>query len=238
MTRLNLLGSRCAGRPHEIVPVNVVGIQKIDFQHGRFGNKVQDVSARSAQANNRNPLTADSILNRTYRRPCLESVGYLERTWHRERSGFGVAGRRHGPDDLLRIAVDQVARRPIVLRAALATFLDGDVRPGFSVAVYVALNRVPIRVVHAPVVLFVSGDPHGMDCTAYPVTRFPACRVVRLLNGASAYNPTCKKTRYPDGPDNVGFDPDGKPGLLTERGEAVLTRHARGRPRNSCRPSL
>ncbi len=60
--------------------------------------------------------------------------------------------------------------------------------------------------------------------------------VFKLLNGTSANNPTCKETRNPDGPENVGFNPDGKPGLLTERGEAVLTRHVRGRPRSSCRP--
>ena len=106
----------------------------------------------------------------------------------------------------------------------------------FPVAVYVALNRVPIRVVHAPVVLCVSGDPHRMDCAAYPVARFPARRVVGFLNGASANNLTCKETRNTHGQDNVRFDPDAKPGLLTERGEAVLTRHARGRPRSSCRP--
>ena len=61
----------------------------MDFHHGRFSNKVQDVGARSAQANDRNPLIADSILNRAYRRSCLESVGYLERTPLRERGGFG-----------------------------------------------------------------------------------------------------------------------------------------------------
>ena len=143
MTRVNLLGSRCAWRPHEVVPFNVVGIQEMDFHHGRFGNKVQDVSARSAQANDRNPLTADAVLNRTYRCPCLESVGYLERTPRRRRSGFRVAGRRHGPNDLLRIAVDQVARRLIVLRAVLAAFMNGNVRPGFSVALDVALDRCP-----------------------------------------------------------------------------------------------
>ena len=159
------------------MPVNVVGIQKMNFHHGRFGNKVQDVSARSAQADNRNPLTADSILNRSYRRPCLESVGYLEPTWHCERSGFVVAGLRHGPDDLLRIAVDQVARRPIVLGATLTTFPDGNVRPGFSVTADVVLDRCSIRVVHAPVMLLVNGDPHRMVCAAYQVTRFPACRV-------------------------------------------------------------
>ena len=130
-----------------------------------------------------------------------------------ERSGFGVAGRRHGPDDLLCIAVDQVVRRHVLLRVVLATFPDGDVRPGLVVAVDVALNRVPVRVVHAPVVLFVSGDPHRMDCAAYPAIRFPARGVVGLLNGASANNPTCKETRNLDGPDNVGFNPDGKPGL-------------------------
>ena len=43
----------------------------MDFLHGRFGNKVQDVSARSAQADG-NPLIADSVLNRAYRRSSLE----------------------------------------------------------------------------------------------------------------------------------------------------------------------
>ena len=137
----------------------------MDFLHGRLANKVEDVSARSTQANDRNALTADSILNRADRRPCLESVGYLERVlMHPERNGLGVASRRHGPDDLLRIAVDQVARRPILLRAALASFQDGDVRPGFAVTVDLVPNRGPIRVVHEPVVLYVSGDLHRMDC--------------------------------------------------------------------------
>ena len=75
--------------------------------------------------------------------------------------------------------------------------------------------------VHAPVVLFVSGDPHRMDCAAYPVIRFPVRRVVGFLNGTSANNPVCKQTRNPDGQDDVGIDPDGKPGLLSERGEMV-----------------
>ena len=37
---LNLLGSRCAGCAHEVVPVNVVGIQKMDFRHWRLRNEV------------------------------------------------------------------------------------------------------------------------------------------------------------------------------------------------------
>ena len=47
--RLNLLGGRCAGGPVEGVPLNFVVIQEMDFPHGRFGNKVQDIGARSAQ---------------------------------------------------------------------------------------------------------------------------------------------------------------------------------------------
>ena len=61
-----------------------------------------------------------------------------------------------------------------------------------------------------------------MDCAAYPVIRFPARRVAGLLNGASANTRISKETRNSDGLDTIGFDTDGKPGLLTERGEAVL----------------
>jgi len=37
-TQLDLLGARCAGSPHEGVPFHVVGIEEMDFLHGRFGN--------------------------------------------------------------------------------------------------------------------------------------------------------------------------------------------------------
>ena len=36
----------------------------MDFLHGRLGNKVQNVGTRSPQANDRNPLFADAVLNR------------------------------------------------------------------------------------------------------------------------------------------------------------------------------
>ena len=108
-------------------------------------------------------------------------------------------------------------------------------RPGFCVAIEVVPNRVPIRVIHPPVALFVTGDPHRMNCAAYPVCRLLARRVAGLLNGASAKSPICQKTRNINGLDNIGFDPDPKPGLFTERGETILRRHALGRRRSLCR---
>ena len=50
----------------------------MDFLDGRLGNKVEDVGARSAQADDRNALTADAVLNRPYCGPRLERVWYLE----------------------------------------------------------------------------------------------------------------------------------------------------------------
>ena len=141
-----------------------------------------------------------------------------------------------GPDDLLGIAVDYVARRLILLRHAWATFVNGDVRPRLSVAVDITLKGAPIRMVHAPVGLGVNRDPHRMDGVSYSAIRFPAGGVARLLNGAGASDPTCKETGNTDSPDNVRFNPDIEPDLFTECGEAVLRRHARGRPRSSCRP--
>ena len=60
--RRNFLGSRCTRCTHEGVPLNFVGVQEMDLREGRFRHEVQDVRARSAQANNRNPLFADAVL--------------------------------------------------------------------------------------------------------------------------------------------------------------------------------
>ena len=99
----------------------------MDLRHGRFGNEVKKVGARSAQADNRNALTADANLNRRNGGPCLKRVGYVEGVGNRESSRLGVAGGRHGTHDVLRVAVEQIMGRLVRLRTALSTSLDGDV---------------------------------------------------------------------------------------------------------------
>ena len=49
----------------------------MDFRHGRFGNEVKKVGTRSTQADNRNALAADAVLNRRDGGPCLKRVGYI-----------------------------------------------------------------------------------------------------------------------------------------------------------------
>ena len=234
--RFNFVGGWRTRCTHERVPVNFVGVQKVNLRNRRLRHEIQHECTRSAQPNDCNSLFADAVLHRPQRGSSFERVRYLEWPPLCERSGFGVASRRHGTDDLFRIPVNQVARRPVVFRTALPTLLDGNVRPGFSVAVDVVPDRRSVRVVHEPIVVFVGGDVHPVDRAAYPTVRFAARRVTGLLDRARTYDPAFQETRNADCPDNVGFLRDVKPGLFAERGEPILTRHAPGRPRSSCRP--
>ena len=187
------------------------------------------MGARSTQADNRNALTADTILNRRDGGPRFKRVGYVEGARHRESSRLGVTGCRHCTHDVLCIAVYHVARRPVLLRATLAAFVDGDVRPSSSVAADFVSNRGPIGVVHETIMLGVGGDLHRMNSTTYPVIRFSGASIAGLLNGAGARDSVLNKTGNPDGLDNIRFNAYAEPDLFTERGEAVSRRHARGR---------